>query len=179
MGKRLELLREIIPNLHRVVTLYNPSNRSAVEAAKEAREAANNLGLELVERQVASIEDLKKALQAYRAGEADAFISVSDAMVDSQIQLVIDTGKTKNLPTMLYEPSSVLQGGLATYSADFNEIGRLSAKYVQRVLAGANPALMPVESIDRLMFVINLKTAKQIGLKIPGSILLRADRVIE
>jgi putative ABC transport system substrate-binding protein len=80
---------------------------------------------------------------------------------------------------MLYEPSSVLQGGLATYSADFNEIGRLSAKYVQRVLAGANPALMPVESIDRLMFVINLKTAKQIGLKIPGSILLRADRVIE
>ena len=179
MGKRLELLREIIPNLHRVVTLYNPSNRSAVEAAKEAREAANNLGLELVERQVASIEDLKKALQSYRAGEADAFISVSDAMVDSQIQLVIDTGKTKNLPTMLYEPSSVLQGGLATYSADFNEIGRLSAKYVQRVLAGANPALMPVESIDRLMFVINLKTAKQIGLKIPGSILLRADRVIE
>ena len=179
MGKRLELLREIIPNLHRVVTFYNPSNRSAVEAAKEAREAANNLGLDLIERQVASIEDLKKALQAYTAGEADAFISVSDAMVDSQIQLVIDTGKTKNLPTMLYEPSSVLQGGLATYSADFNEIGRLSAKYVQRVLAGANPALMPVESIDRLMFVINLKTAKQIGLKIPGSILLRADRVIE
>jgi putative tryptophan/tyrosine transport system substrate-binding protein len=179
MGKRLELLREIVPNLRRVMTFYNPSNGSAIEAAKEAREAARNLGLDFIERQVASVDDLQKALQAYRTGEADAFVAVSDAMIDSQIQSVIDMAKAKSLPTMLYEPSSVLQGGLSTYSADFNEIGRLSAKYVQRVLAGENPALLAVESVDRLMFVINLKTAKQIGLKIPESILLRADKVIE
>lgn len=179
MGKRLELLREIVPNLRRVVTFYNPTNQSAVEAAKEGREAARNLGLDFIERQVASVEELQKALHAYRTGDADAFISVSDAMVDSQIQSVIDMGKAKSLPTMLYEPGSVLQGGLATYSADFKEIGRLSAKYVQRILAGANPALLPVESIDRLMFVINLKTAKQIGLKIPEPVLIRADKIIE
>jgi putative ABC transport system substrate-binding protein len=118
-------------------------------------------------------------LQAFRPGEADAFIAVSDAMVDNQIQAVIDMGREKKLPTMLYEPSAVVQGGFATYSADFSEAGRISAKYVQRILAGTSPGLLPVESVDKLLFVINLKTAKQIGLKIPEPILIRADRVIE
>lgn len=179
MGKRLELLRELIPSLRRVVTFYNPGNQSAVEAAKEGREAARVLGLEFVERQVGSVSALQKALQEFKTGDADAFIAVSDAMIDSQIQSVIDMAKAKKLPTMLYEPGSVAQGGFATYSADFGEAGRLSAKYVQRILAGENPAQMPVESVDKLLFVINLKTAKQIGIRIPEPILIRADRVIE
>jgi putative tryptophan/tyrosine transport system substrate-binding protein len=118
-------------------------------------------------------------LQAFTPGEADAFIAVSDAMIDGQIQTIIDMARSKRLPTMLYEPGAVAKGGLATYSADFKEVGHLSAKYVLRVLAGARPADLPVEGIDKVSFVINLKIAKQIGLTIPESILLRADKVIE
>ncbi len=80
---------------------------------------------------------------------------------------------------MLYEPGAVVKGGLATYSADFNEVGRLSAKYVGQILAGSNPTDLPVEGVEKLLLVINLKTAKQIGLAIPESILIRADKVIE
>jgi putative ABC transport system substrate-binding protein len=178
-GKRLELLREIVPNLHRVMTFYNPKNLSAVESAKEGREAAGNLGLEFIERHVGSVEELQKALQLFTPGEADAYMAVSDAMIDGQIQSIIDMARSKRLPTMLYEPGAVAKGGLATYSADFREVGRLSAKYVRRVLAGASPADLPVEGIDKVSFVINLKIAKQIGLAIPESILLRANKVIE
>ena len=176
IGKRLELLKEIIPDLHRVITFYDPNNRSAIEGAKEAREAAKLLGLELIERQVASVEELRKALQAFKRGEADAFVAVSDAMIDSQMQFLIDMSMEKKLPTMLYELVAVDQGG---YSADFKDAGHLSAKYVQQILAGASPAHLPVEGIDRLKFVINLKTARQVGLKIPEPILIRADRVID
>ena len=77
------------------------------------------------------------------------------------------------------EPGAIAQGGLVTYSADFKEIGRVSAKYVHRILMGIRPADLPVEGIDKLSFVVNLKTAKQIGLAIPESILIRADRVID
>ena len=83
------------------------------------------------------------------------------------------------LPTMLYEPGAVVKGGLATYGADFREAGRLSAKYVHRVLTGTSPADLPVEGVDKLLFVLNLKTANQIGLSIPDAILIRADKVIE
>ena len=179
IGKRLELLREIIPDLRRVVTFYNPSNRSAIEGAKEAREAARLLGLELIERKVASVEELQNALRTYRTGEADAFIAVSDAMIDSQIQSVIDMARANRLPTMHYELIAVEQGGLVSYSSDFKDAGRQSAKYVQQILAGTSPAQLPVEGIDTLKFVINLKTARQIGLNIPERVLLRADKVIE
>jgi putative tryptophan/tyrosine transport system substrate-binding protein len=178
-GKRLELLREIVPNLRRVVTFYNPQNLSAIESSKEARKAAGKLGLELIERHVGSIEELQTALQTFRPDEAEAYIAISDAMIDSQIQSIIDMARAKNLPTMLYDPGAVAKGGLATYSADFKEIGRVSAKYVRRVLAGTSPSELPVEGIDKVFFVINLKTARQIGLTIPESILLRATDVIE
>ena len=178
-GKRLELLREIVPNLRRVVTFYNPSNRSAVESAKQGRQAAQLLGLQFIERHVASVEDLEKAVQAFRSNEADAYFSVSDAMIDNKIESIIEMGRVNKLPTMFYDPVAVAKGGLATYSGDFYEAGRLSAKYVQQILAGTNPADLAVERIDKLLFVINLKTAKQIGLSVPESVLARADRVID
>jgi ABC-type uncharacterized transport system substrate-binding protein len=178
-GKRLELLREIVPNLRRVVTFYNPANLSAVESAKEAREAAQNLGLELIERLVSSVEELQKVLQAFRSGEADAYFAASDAMLDREARSVIEMVKANRLPSMFYVQDVVADGGLASYSPDFREGGRVSASYVRRILEGANPANLPVEQSDRLVLVINLKAAKQIQLAIPETILIRADRVIE
>ena len=100
-------------------------------------------------------------------------------MVVSQTALVIDAARAKKLPTMFTELDSVAKGGLASYGVSYDAMGRLSAKYVQRILLGANPGELPVEQIDRLYFVINLKTAKALGLTIPPSLLGRADQVIE
>jgi putative tryptophan/tyrosine transport system substrate-binding protein len=178
-GKNLDLLRQIVPHLRRVATFYNPSNRSAIASVKEGREAARHLGLELIERQVASPEELNAAVRAFRAGEADAYLAVSDAMVDRHADIIIEMGKTLKLPTMFYQQELIAKGGLVSYSTDVNEAGRVSAKYVQRILTGTSPTDLPVERIDRLVFMINLKTAKEIGLTIPDSVLIRADKVIE
>jgi putative ABC transport system substrate-binding protein len=99
-------------------------------------------------------------------------------MTQSQAHLIIDTAKVKRLPTMFLDQSSVIKGGLASYSVNFHEVGRLSAKHVQRILAGVKPNDLPVEGIDKIELVINLKTAKQIGLTIPANVLARADKVI-
>jgi len=178
-GKRLELLREIVPGIRRVVTFYDPGNRVAREAAAEGRDASRHLGLELLERPVTSVERLKDALRQFKTGEADAYFAVSDAMIDTQTSAIIDMALSKKLPSMFYQPSAVEEGGLATHSWDLTEIGRVSAKHVQRVLGGENPADLPIEGIDRFVFMINLKTARQIGITVPEVILFRADKVIE
>jgi putative ABC transport system substrate-binding protein len=178
-GKRLELLKQIVPKLQRVVTFYDPRNPSAMESAKQGREAAQRLRVELMERHVASAEELRAALQSLRPGEVDGYLAVSDAMVDRHAQAIIDAANAKRLPTMFYFDSLVAGGGLASYSVNFHELGRQSAKHVGRVLAGASPKDLPVESVDRFTLVISMKTAQRIGLMIPQSILLQADKVLE
>ena len=177
-GKRLEILKEMLPKLSRVVIIYNPNNRMSVEAATLAREAARQFGVQLVERQATSVEELRQRVGALKAKEVDAYFYISDAMVLSQAQLVIDMAMSKKLPTMFSEQSLVAMGGLASYGQNFHETGRLSAKYVQKVLTGAPPGDLRVEIVDKFELVINLKTAKQIGLTIPPNVLARADRVI-
>ena len=178
-AKRLEILKEMVPKLRRVVTFYNPGNPVPVESIKLAREAARPLGVELVERHVASVEELQTGMRALRAGEVDAFFEASDALVAVQDQLIIDAARVKRLPTMFTIQSSVVKGGLASYSVSRHEVGRLSAKYVQRILAGVKPKDLPVEGVDKIELVINLKTAKQIGLTIPHEVLARAGKVIK
>jgi putative tryptophan/tyrosine transport system substrate-binding protein len=178
-AKRLEILKEIVPKLRRVVTFYDPRNRPAIESSKSAREAAQRMGVELVERHVASVEELQADVRALRVGEGDAYFEVSDPMASNQAQLIIDTARVKRLPTMFTFLSQVSKGGLASYSVSFHEMGRLSAKYVQRILAGVKPNDMPVEGVDKIALIINLKTAKQIGLTIPQRVLARADKVIQ
>jgi putative tryptophan/tyrosine transport system substrate-binding protein len=178
-GKRLELLKEIVPKLRRVVTFYNPSSPVSTESATSVRETAGPMGVQFSERHVSSAEELQRGLSTLRAGEVDAIFEVSDAMVQTYDQLIIDTARVKKLPTMFVNQSSVLKGGLASYSVSRHEVGRLSAKYVQRILAGVKPMDLPVEGIDKIELVINLRAAKQIGLKIPPNVLARADKVIK
>ena len=177
-GKRLEILKEILPKLIRVVTFYNPNNRMSVEAAALAREAARQFGVQLIERQATSVEELRQRVGALKAKEADAYFYISDAMVTSQAQIVIDMAMTKKLPTMFAEQNLVAMGGLASYGQNFHETGRLSAKYLQKIMTGAPPRDLRVEIVDKFELVINLKTAKQIGLTIPPNVLARADKVI-
>jgi putative tryptophan/tyrosine transport system substrate-binding protein len=177
-GKRLEILKEILPKLSRVVTFYNPNNRMALEAATLARQAGQQLGVQLIERHATSVEELRQRIGALKAKEADAYFYTTDGMVTSQAQLVIDMATSKKLPTMFSEQSLVAMGGLASYGQNFYEIGRLSAKYVQKVMTGAHPQDLRVETVDRFELIINLKTAKQIGLTIPPNVLARADKVL-
>src|SRR5439155_10566159 len=178
-AKRLEILKEILPKLSRVVTFYNPNNPAPREAAKLGREAARQMKIQFTERHAASVEELRQGLRALKARETDACFYISDGIVASQAQLVIDTAAAIKLPTMFQEQSIVAQGGLASYGQNFHEIGRLSAKYVQKVMTGSQPRDLRVETADKFEMAINLKTAKQIGLTISPNVLARADKVIK
>jgi ABC-type uncharacterized transport system substrate-binding protein len=178
-AKRLELLKEMIPKLRRVVTFYSPDNPAVRQSLEIARHTAGQLRIELLERPVTSVEALRAGLQALRPGEADALFPVADAMVVSQEELIIDTVRAKRLPTMVSHKENVARGALASYGENYFALGRLSAKHVQRILLGANPGDLPVEQLDRLQFVVNLKIAKAFGLTIPQSVLVRADEIIE
>jgi putative ABC transport system substrate-binding protein len=125
------------------------------------------------------VEELRSGLQALRTGEADAYFHMPDAMVFSQAQFIIDMAKAKRLPTMFDRTDFVAQGALAGYGVNYREVGRMSARYVQRILAGTSLKDLAVESAYRIFLAVNLGTAKALGLRIPNSILDRADQVIE
>ncbi len=155
------------------------SDPVAAAAAKSARGAGRLLNIEIVERHVASVEEIRLTLKALDAKDADAYFYIPDGMVVSQAQLIIDTAKAKRLPTMFGETSLAEQGALVTYGVSFHEIGRQAAKYVQRVLTGTSPQNLPVESVNKFALAVNLKTARELGITIPQSVLFRADTVIE
>jgi putative ABC transport system substrate-binding protein len=168
----------MVPTVRRVVTFYNPDNPVVEQNMRVARDAARRLDVELVERRVASMEELRASLRGLRPGEAEALL-VIDAMMGSQAALIIEIARAKRLPTMFQDEETVAKGALASYGVSYYEAGRLAAKQVQRVLLGASPGDLPVEQIDRLRFVINRKTAQALGLTIPPSVLARADEIIQ
>ena len=178
-GKRLEILKEILPKLHVVVTFYDPGERVAREAAQLGREEAKRQGINFVERHVTSVEELKTTLGALKPSDADAYFYTADAKAISQAQLIIDTARSKRLATMFHDQSLVAKGALASYGQSYHEIGRVSAKYVQRVLTGTHPRDLRVETVDNVELAINLKTAKLLGLTVPPNVLARANKVIK
>jgi putative ABC transport system substrate-binding protein len=177
-AKRLELLKALLPKLRRAITFYNPGNPVGTRAMKLARDASRQLNVEFVAREVNTVEELRKGLDALQSGEADAFFMVGDGLVISQTAMVIDAANTRKLPVMSVDEASVGKGALASYGVSYHVCGRLAAKYVQRILQGANPADLPIEQIDTPHFVVNLKAAKALGLAIPESVLIRANRII-
>jgi putative ABC transport system substrate-binding protein len=178
-AKRLELLKAIMPKLARVFTPYNPNNSIAVKAFASAQEAAQQLKVQLVERRVATPDELRAAVRAIKPGEVEALFYVPDAMVTSQVDMIIETAREKRLATMFTDTSTVARGALASYGISFRAVGKLAAKHVQRVLKGTPTGDIPVEQMDRLHFAINLKTANEIGLTVPHPVLMRADEVVQ
>ncbi len=178
-AKRLEILKELLPRLRRVITFYNPINPGAQVAARSAREAGQKLRVEVVERQVPSVEALRASVRGLKAEQADAYFFLSDAMVVSQAQLILDAANAIRLPTMAQDPELAAKGALACYGVSYRDLGREAAPFVQRILAGSSPRDLPVQAVDRLGLTVNLKTAKALGLTIPQSIMIRADEVIQ
>jgi putative ABC transport system substrate-binding protein len=176
-AKRLELLKELLPNLRKIVTYFDPT--SPVIGIRGTRDAARLLNIEVIEDPVSSAAELRQHLGALRPKHADAYFYTPDAMVMSQIQLILDAARERKLPTMVSQASLVARGALVGYGVDFRDIGKLSATYIQRILVGKSPATLPVESFSRLKLGVNLKAAREFGITVPPSILFRADTVLE
>jgi putative ABC transport system substrate-binding protein len=175
--KRLELLKEMLPTVRRVIVFYNPDNPTMDLGS--VRDAGRSLKIQLIERHVRSAEELRAALRAIKPGEVDAIFHVGESLASSQTEIIIEIALAKRVATMLQDEGAVALGALASYGVSYRAIGQLAARHVHRILLGARPGDLPVERIDRLHFAINLKTAKAIGVTIPASVLARADEIIQ
>jgi len=179
-GKRLELLKEAVPKVARVAVLYNPATALNVLEVKEVLPvAARALGLTIQSWEVRAADDFEKVFAALNKQRPDGlFVAGSPLMAAIQKRIVGFALKSR-LPSMYYSREAVNAGGLMSYGADRADSYRRVAYFVDRILKGAKPAELPVEQPTKFEFVINLKTAKQIGLTIPPNVLARADKVIK
>jgi putative ABC transport system substrate-binding protein len=178
-GKQLELLKEIVPRLSRVAVLWNPVNRSTQTLVDQARGAARTLGLQLQVLEARRAEDIESAFAAMSRERAGALLLLPDAMFILQRIRIADLAARAHLPVMHAQSEHMSAGGLAFYGPSMADNFRRAATYVDKVLKGAKPADLPVEQPTKFELVINLKTAKALGLTIPPSLLARADQVIE
>jgi len=177
-GKRVELLKEVIPRISRLAVLSNPTNSGSLFALKETETAANHLGIRLQILEVRRADELDDAVRTATREQAGALIVMPDNLFNNLPARIADLATRNRLPTMSGNSDSVNAGGLMSYAADEIEPYRRAAIYVDKILKGIKPADIPVEQPMKFELVVNLKTAKQIGVRIPPNVLARADRVI-
>ena len=176
-GKWLELLQEAVPRLATVAVIANPDNALNRKEAKELESVAPTRGLKLLIIYVREAEALDRAFEQARRG-AQAVLVFSDPLTMSNQPRIVALAAKHRLPDMYLLRDSVRAGGLMAYGPDLAVVFRRSADYVDKILNGARPADLPIEQPTQYLLVVNLKTAKALGLTIPQSILLRADEVI-
>jgi ABC-type uncharacterized transport system substrate-binding protein len=178
-GKRLELLKEAIPRLSRIALVWDPRT-SATTLLKETAGAAGSLKVQLISVEVRrGLDELENAFRSTAKSGADAFILGGSGFFATHRSRIIELAAKNRLPAMYPEQEYVLAGGLMTYATSIPSLYRRAATYVDKMLKGAKPADLPVEQPTKFELVINLKTAKALGLTIPQSVLLRADEVIQ
>jgi putative ABC transport system substrate-binding protein len=178
-GKYLELLHEIVPGARRITTVANTSAHPAVVDAQVMRKVADDLGITLLTHEVQSLRDLALAFDAIATERSDAMIVDGDVLLVSYRRSIVEFAASHRLPTMYGHRDFVDAGGLIAYGASIFAIWRRAASYVDRILKGAKPAELPVEQPTEFKLVLNLKTAKALGLAIPQIVRARADEVIE
>ncbi len=178
-GKRLELVKETVPKLSRVAVLGDSSVPGNAQTLKELELAAKTVGVKVQYLEVLSSKDIETAFRAATKGRADAVLVLSSPVLNSQRVLVAEFALKRRLPAIHHFAEFVEAGGLMSYGPNFPDLYRRAATYVDKILKGAKPADLPVEQPTKFDFVINLKAAKQIGLTIPPSVLVRADKVIK
>ena len=178
-GKRLELLKEIVPKLSRVAVLGNSTVPGNAQALRETELAAGAFGVKLQYLDIQNPKEIETAFRAASKGRADAVLVLGSQVVTSHPKQFVELVAKSQLPAIYWSPEFVEAGGLMTYSVSITDLFRRAAVYVDKILKGAKPADLPVEQPTKFELVINLKTAKQIGLTIPQSVLYRADKVIK
>jgi putative ABC transport system substrate-binding protein len=178
-GKRLELLREIVPKLRRVAILWNPRNASAAAEMRATETAARSLGLTVYSAAVDSASRLDAAFAGMARARPDGVLVMLDALTSWHRREIAAAALTARLASIFPSWTYVESGGLVGYGPDYRAIAGRAASYVDKILKGARPGDLPIEQPTKFELVINLKTAKALGLTIPPSLLQRADRVIE
>jgi putative ABC transport system substrate-binding protein len=177
-GKRIELLREIVPGLRRLAIIANSDNPQTVLETGDAQAEARKLGLDVITSKIRRADDIAPAIGALK-GHAEALYVVSDGLMITNRVRINTFALAARLPTVHANREYVETGGLISYGANYADLFRRAGDYVDKILRGAKPADLPVEQPTKFDLVINLTTAKALGLKIPEGFLLRADEVIE
>jgi len=177
-GKRLELLKEAFPKVARVAFLWQPGGARGNLALTEMEAAAKPLGLKLLSLEVRSLDDFEGAFARGKKERAQALITTTGGLINTQARRVLDLAAKNRLPAMYAYSEFVEAGGLMSYGPDNTDLWRRAADFVDKILKGAKPADLPVEQPKNFEFIINLKAAKQIGVTIPSNVLARADRVL-
>jgi putative ABC transport system substrate-binding protein len=179
MGKRLEILKEILPRLARVAVLMNKDNLVHPVALKETRAVAKALGVEILPFEIQGLDSFDRTFAAMSVAGADAMVQLEDAMFVTERARIAALAMQARLPAVYGQRTSVDEGGLMAYGPRIEEGYRNAGKYVDKILKGAKVGDLPVEQPTKFELVVNLKTAKALGITIPQRILLRADEVIQ
>lgn len=178
-GKRLELLRELVPHLARVAFFLNPANEFHTASMRQALPAAQALKIELLPLEVSKSEDLETAFTSIVKQKADGLLILADRVFLHNRQRMMDFATEHRLPSVNAYRELVEAGGLTSYGPDYGEMHRRAADYVDRILKGARPGDLPVEQPTRFTLIVNLRAAKALGLEVPPTLVARADEVIE
>jgi putative tryptophan/tyrosine transport system substrate-binding protein len=179
VAKRLQLFKEAVPALSRVALLWNPDNASNVLNVEEIQVAAPALGITFISIPLRGSHEFYRVFAAIMRERPDGLVITADPVQQLHIGQIIDFLATNRLPAMFFLRENVVAGGLMSYGASVPDLFRRGASYVHRILQGSKPADLPVEQPTKFELVINVKTAKALGLAIPESFLLRADELVE
>ena len=178
-GKRLQLLKELVPSLARVAVLYNPEDRNKEFEYKQSQEAARSLNLTLHAYEARSLIEIDRAFAHMADDHAQALVIFSDALTFPYHKRLADLALEHRLPAIFGFREFADMGGLISYGSSGPEMWRRAASYVDKILRGASPSDLPIEQPTRFELVVNLKTAKTLGLEVPATLLATADQVIE
>jgi len=177
-GKRLELLRELIPQLRRLAIIFNGGNDQTLLEMNETLSAARTLDLDVVPLEIRRMQDIAPAFEGLKP-QADALYVVVDQLVVANLMRILTFALSTRLPMIFSTRDFVRSGALMSYGPNYADLFRRAADYVNRILLGAKPGEIPVEQPTRFELVLNLTTAKALGLRVPESLLLRVDDIIE
>jgi putative ABC transport system substrate-binding protein len=178
-GKWLELLKEIAPSLTRAMVLWDPADTAGIGQFTIIQSVATSAGVDVRPVKLRDPGEIERAITAFARAPNGALILTASALSTVHRDLIIALAARHNLPAIYYERFFVTGGGLISYGANFVDQFRRAASYVDRILKGEKPAHLPVQAPNKYELIINLKTAKALGLTIPPSVLARADEVIE
>lgn len=177
-AKRLEMLTRLVPKVRRVAILFNPEDRFSQDVVKVTYRAAERLGLTLVERHGRDAKEIQASVESLRRDQVDAVFAIPDVLVNNQVAVLSAIARDRKLPYMVHIRSLAERGALASYGINTYQIGRQAARLADKILNGARPAEIPIETPRKLELVINLRVAKEIGLAVPNQLLREADVIL-
>jgi putative tryptophan/tyrosine transport system substrate-binding protein len=178
-GKRLEILKETVPQLSRVALMWEPKNAGSAQTWKESQLPAKELGLQLHSMEVSSADQFEGAFKQAIKARSSALAVTPMVLASNHRKEIVELAAKSRLPAVYYRDSFVESGGLMSYGADLADHFRRAADFIEKILKGSKPADLPVEQPKKYEFIVNLKAAKRIGLTIPQTVLYRADQVIK